>query len=172
MGSGAYAAHWLGDNHATWEGLRQSVVGILEYGLFGFAFVGVDICGFSGHATPELCRRWHELGAYYPFSRNHHNPYGSQDPAYWATVGHPEVTQAMVRAYRVRYRLLHHLYTLFYRAHVFGDTVARPMHHQFPHDIPSRSVQEQFFLGAAILVNPFLHEVQTQTVFLHNSYSQ
>lgn len=128
-GSGKFAGHWLGDNAATWDDLRWSIPGMLEFNLFGIPMVGADICGFAMDTTEELCRRWMQLGAFYPFSRNHNGQgFKSQDPAYFGP------TSLLVNSSRhylnIRYTLLPYLYTLFYHAHTRGDTVARPLVHE------------------------------------------
>ena len=57
VGSGQWVGHWLGDNGATWEEMKKSLVGIVEFNWFGIPFNGADICGFDGVPSEELCIR-------------------------------------------------------------------------------------------------------------------
>ncbi|WIA37090.1 hypothetical protein OEZ86_014060 [Tetradesmus obliquus] len=149
-GSGRFAAHWSGDNNATWAGLRQSVAALLAAGLWGMPQAGADICGFLGNSTEELCARWMSAGAFYTFSRNHNSLYSSpQEPYTW-----PAVAAAAKKALGMRYRLLPHLYSWHFRAHVQGGAVAQPLLFAFPDDFVARNVADQWLLGDSVLGRP------------------
>ncbi|KAL0592712.1 Sucrase-isomaltase, intestinal [Plecturocebus cupreus] len=156
-GSGRHAAHWLGDNTASWEQMEWSITGMLEFSLFGMPLVGADICGFVAETTEELCRRWMQLGAFYPFSRNHNaDGYEHQDPAFF---GQNSLLVTSSRHYlTIRYTLLPFLYTLFYKAHMFGETVARPVLHEFYQDQNSWIEDLEFLWGPALLITPVLKQ--------------
>ena len=130
---------------------------MLQFSQFGIPLVGADICGFSGLTNPEMCIRWHQLGAFYPFSRNH-NAAGmlAQDPA---SLGE-EAAAAIREVLLLRYYLLPHLYTLFALQTLTGGTVARPVWHEFPGEAAALGLDSQFLLGPALLVCPVLGEGQ------------
>ncbi|XP_062957072.1 probable maltase-glucoamylase 2 [Cynocephalus volans] len=156
-GSGKFAAHWLGDNAATWDDLRWSIPSILEFNLFGIPMVGANICGYTKNVTEELCRRWMQLGAFYPLSRNHNGPgFRDQDPA--AFGADSLLLNSSIHYLNIRYTLLPYLYTLFYHAHTRGETVARPLVHEFYQDSATWEVQEQFLWGPGLLITPVLYE--------------
>ncbi|NXA12159.1 MGA protein, partial [Sapayoa aenigma] len=155
VGSGKHTGHWLGDNAAIWDHLRWAIPGMLEFNLFGIPYIGADICGFFDNTTEELCRRWMQVGAFYPFSRNHNaEGYISQDPAFF---GADSVLVNSSKYYlNIRYTLLPYLYTLFYKAHTRGDTVVRPLLHEFYSDETTWDVDMQFLWGPGLLISPAL----------------
>uniref|UniRef100_A0A1I7ZM87 Alpha-glucosidase n=1 Tax=Steinernema glaseri TaxID=37863 RepID=A0A1I7ZM87_9BILA len=155
--SGRYTGTWLGDNTARWPDLQTSIIGITEFNMFGIPFVGADICGFNGNTTEELCLRWHQLGAFYPFMRNHNSINQiPQDPGVW-----PSVAEAAKKANHFRYRHLPYLFSLHFAASLYGGTVVRPPFFEFVQDEVTHTISHQFMLGPAIMVIPVIHEGAT-----------
>jgi len=124
----------------------------MDFNLFGVPMIGADICGFIFDTTEELCARWIEVGAFYPFSRDHNTLGAAPQELYlWDSV-----TEAAKNALGMRYQMLPYLYTLFYQANTVGATVARALWMNFPADTTALSISSQFMLGNAILVSPVL----------------
>uniref|UniRef100_W5L3G3 Alpha glucosidase 2 n=1 Tax=Astyanax mexicanus TaxID=7994 RepID=W5L3G3_ASTMX len=150
---GVYSGHWLGDNRSQWKDLYMSIPGMLTFNILGIPLVGADICGFSATTTEELCVRWTQLGAFYPFTRNHNTKDSqAQDP----TVFSPAARKAMTEVLLLRYSLFPFLYTLFHHAHLSGHTVARPLFFEFPRDLKTYKIDKQFLWGKSLLVTPVL----------------
>ncbi|XP_028274772.1 maltase-glucoamylase, intestinal [Parambassis ranga] len=154
-GVGKYSGHWLGDNAANWNDIKWAIPGMLEFSLFGIPYIGADICGFFDNSTEELCRRWMQVGAFYPFSRNHNaQGYEPQDPAAYGAGS--TLVESSKHYLRIRYTLLPYLYTLFYKAHTTGETVVRPVMHEFFSDSATWTVDRQFLWGKHLLITPVL----------------
>ncbi|KAL8620863.1 hypothetical protein ACOMHN_047034 [Nucella lapillus] len=150
VGSGMFGAHWSGDNDALWPDLYYSIPMILNTNMFGIPMCGADTCGFGGVTTRELCIRWMQLAAFYPFMRNH-NTLGSkaQDPASFDGVA----VDYMRSALETRYSLLPFMYTWFYLSHTTGTPVVRPLFMLFPN---TESMDKQFMWGDSLLISPVL----------------
>ncbi|KAF7388428.1 hypothetical protein HZH68_012370 [Vespula germanica] len=161
VGHGMYAGHWSGDVFSTWYDLQMSIPEILNFNLFQIPMIGADICGFNGNTTAALCNRWMQLGAFYPFARNHNSDSTiEQDPVALGDL----VVKSSKRAFTIRYWLLPYLYTLFFRAHKFGETVARPLFFEFINDKATYEIDTQFMWGKSLMINPVLEEGKTNVI--------
>ena len=134
-----------------------SIPQALSFSLFGIPMFGVDTCGFNGNSDEELCNRWMQLSAFFPFYRNHNTlSANSQEPYIWSSV-----IDATKTAMSIRFQLLPYMYTLFYQAHTTGSTVMRALSWECPNDPSLAAADLQFFLGPAILVTPVLAQGAT-----------
>lgn len=142
----------LRDNASKFYYMYFSIPQALSFSLFGIPMFGVDTCGFNGNSDEELCNRWMQLSAFFPFYRNHNVLSANPQEAYvWSSV-----IDATKTAMAIRFQLLPYIYTLFYYAHIRGDTVMRALAWEFPDDPTLSNADRQFFLGPSILVTPVL----------------
>ncbi|XP_048758029.2 lysosomal alpha-glucosidase-like isoform X2 [Ostrea edulis] len=158
-GQGHYGGHWSGDNFARYDDMYLSIPEMLNMNMFGISMIGADICGFHDDTTEQLCQRWQQLGAFYPFSRNH-NDLGKkdQDPAVFSET----MKNSSRTALTIRYALLPYLYTLFHKSNAMGNTVVRPLFFEFPQDTNTYSIEDQFLWGSDLMITPVLTQDTTK----------
>lgn len=156
-GSGKFAGHWGGDNQSLWAFMFFSIPQALSFALFGIPMFGVDTCGFNGNTDEELCNRWMQLSAFFPFYRNHNVLSAiSQEPYRWASV-----IEASKTAMNIRYQLLPYMYTLLYLSHSTGSTTMRALSWNFPNDPSLANADRQFMLGSSLMITPVLEQGAT-----------
>ncbi|HNM45779.1 MAG TPA: glycoside hydrolase family 31 protein [Candidatus Sumerlaeota bacterium] len=150
-----HSAVWTGDNRSAFSTMALDVALNLNMGMSGVGFVGCDIGGFQGNATPELFARWIEWGVFQPFCRAH-SAAGSFDHEPWAFG--PEVETIARRMIELRYQLLPYIYAQFVECARTGMPVNRPLALAYPQDATALSIGDQFLLGGDLLVAPILEQ--------------
>ncbi|KAB2093395.1 hypothetical protein ES319_A02G092400v1 [Gossypium barbadense] len=156
IGSQRYAATWTGDNLSNWEHLQMSISMMLQLGLSGQPLSGPDIGGFAGNATPKLFGRWLGFGAMFPFCRGHSET-GTIDHEPWSFG--KECEEVCRLALKRRYRLIPHIYTLFYMAHTRGTPVATPAFFADPKDPNLRTLESCFLLGPLLVYSSIMPDL-------------
>lgn len=150
-----YAAVWTADNTSAWDHLRVTVPMLLNVGMSGMPFVGSDVGGFFKDCSPELFIRWLQMAVFTPFCRDHTcDGTANQEP--WAFGTEAETISR--HSINQRYRLLPYLYDLIHEASLTGTPVVRPLILEFPNDERCCAVEDEFLLGASVLIAPILSE--------------
>lgn len=137
--------------------MYRGIAEALQFSIAGIPYFGVETCGFNGNSDLELCTRWMQLSAWYPFYRNHNNRNTIPQEAYrWATTA-----ESTRRIMNIRYSLIPYTYTLFHQANKAGATVLRALSWEFPNDASLAAVETQFMSGPALLITPVLAPLAT-----------
>ncbi|GJN05926.1 hypothetical protein PR202_ga23603 [Eleusine coracana subsp. coracana] len=158
VGSGAYAAHWTGDNKGTWENLRYSISPPCSTS-------ASSACRWSAR-TPVGSTLRRRRSSAQPVDRARRvlpvlqGPRQLRVPRQELYVWE-SVAKSARNALGMRYRLLPYLYTLNYQAHLTGAPVARPVFFSFPDFAPCYGLSTQFLLGKGVMVSPVLEEGAT-----------
>jgi alpha-D-xyloside xylohydrolase len=164
------AAVWSGDIASTFDELQAQVRAGMNIGLSGIPWWTTDIGGFHGGdpKSPyfrELIVRWFQFGVFCPLFRLH----GFRQPAdldqYWISGGPNEIWAFGDEAYEIISDLLHlreglrpYIMEQMNAAHQKGTPPMRPLFYDFPEDVTSWDVEDQFMFGPDLLVAPILFE--------------
>ena len=159
---------WIGDQEADFlpgDGLPTVVPALLNLGLSGVPFVTHDIAGYSGGpSTKELYFRWTELGAFTPIMRTHQ---GLLRDTNWNWDSDAETTAQFARFTRIHEALAPELRALADEAAITSAPIVRHLAYEFPDDVASRAVHDEFLLGSTLLVAPVVEEgAITRSVYL------
>lgn len=155
-----HAALLLGSRRGNGNGLRESLLGVLNLGLSGVPLVAIDNGGGKKHGFPEI---WHfsrkkeimlrrlELASLLPIFRLD----DSRREGPWEF--DREYLDSARKHIRRRYRLVFYLYSLVHESVRTGAPLVRPLFYHYPHIAPDRG-RDQFLLGSDLLAAPVLEE--------------
>ena len=130
----------------------------------GVPFVGADVGGFAEMSSGELYTRWLQAAALTPFLRSHSVGWvGDKEP--WAFG--EEYTKINRESIELRYKFLPYLYTLFHEHERSGEPVMRPLWYEFPNDLQTYLISDQYMVGSDVLVAPVIREgARTRGIYL------
>lgn len=143
----------------SWEGLRNSITRVMSSNLFGIPMAGAHLCDLSNMADEELCIRWLQVGAFFPYLESGFtsSPNNQAFPNLNANF-----LSALNASISLRYSILKHIYAVILQSNGSGS-IFKPMFYEFPsdsvlYDSNESFNDEQFMLGSALLVAPICYQ--------------
>ena len=148
------AITWSGDVEGKWEVLARQIPAGINFALSGIPYWNTDIGGYvSGNpgdpAYCELFIRWFQLGAFCPLFRVHGVNFGKE---MWRFG--PSAMKILEKFDRLRYQLLHYIYSTAWRVTSNGYTMLRGLVMDFRTDKAVYDIPDQYMFGSGIMVSP------------------
>ena len=161
-GSQAHGVFWAGDEDSTWEAFRHSVTAGLTAASCGIVYWGWDLAGFSGPVPDaELYLRAAGASAFMPIMQyhsefNHHQePLRDRTPWHVAEqTGDDRVVPVFRELAWLRERLVDYLASSAATTVATDRPLMRPMFFDHPGSAEAWEHQQQWMLGADLLVSP------------------
>ena len=151
---------WGGDQGCNWNDFPRVVRAGLSAALSGFFYWGHDAGGYAGVPTKNLYIRWLELGALSPIFQLH----GTTPREPW--IYDDETVKIAKYYFDLRWRLRDYVLAAAKAAREDGVPMWRPLLYEWPEDAATWNVDDEFLLGADLLVAPVLSEFDERKVYL------
>jgi alpha-glucosidase (family GH31 glycosyl hydrolase) len=158
---------FTGDQVRSWDdglGLSSLIPAVLNGSLSGWPYWGPDIAGFfqgeravDGSGEKELWIRWVQLGALMPTMRDMYGAMDGDPVDLWTD----KETLAVFRTYaQLHTALAPYLYRYAEIAHEEGLPIVRPLFLNYPDEVETYTLEDQYLLGDDLLVAPILEPDQ------------
>ncbi len=153
IGSQRYPALFLGDQQATFEGIKRSLRAGLNLSMCGFSYWGADVFGLSGKTTPEIHMRYAQWALLTPVARYFVRPEKIDNTRFpWS---HNKKVEANFKKYAgLRMQLLPYYNNLAHTSYREGLPLMRPLVLEFPDEANVTHVEDQIMLGPNLMICP------------------
>lgn len=147
-----YPVHWGGDAENTNSAMLASLRGGLSLGLCGFTYWSHDIGGFVSSPNTDLYLRWLAFGMFTSHARCHGNP--PKEP--WEFPGN--FMTEFRKLVKIRYSLIDYIAAEAEESSKNGWPMLRTLFFEFPEDITSWMIEDEYMFGKNYLVAPIFED--------------
>jgi hypothetical protein len=152
---------WSGDINTDFGTMANQRRFMLSSINIGESWWAMDIGGFQGHPSNENYYRWMEFGAFVPIYRVHGTNGEQREPWYYGADGLANATKFI----RIRYSLLPYIYSAYYKLHLIGLPIVRPLVMDYPDDNNTATDVNSWIFGDNMLVAPVMAQGATNMTF-------
>ena len=155
-GSQKWNCTWTGDQHATFDGMKQQLTCGLTISASGFSIWGTDMSGLVGKPTAEMLIRAFQFNTFVPLMRT-----GGEFTKQPWDYGEKAV-EVFKNHYWLRENIVETVYSYAVRSHKTGIPMAQAMPIAFPDFKAAVNADTQYLFCDNILVSAVLEENSTE----------
>jgi alpha-glucosidase (family GH31 glycosyl hydrolase) len=162
LGNHRYPIGFSGDTFVRWRTLAYQPYFTASAANVGYGWWSHDIGGHMfKDGTPELYLRWVQFGVFSPIFRLHSTKKAALDRRPWSKP--KRIYHAARDAMQLRHALLPYIYSMAWRAHMSGISIATPMYYGNMEEAEAFAARDQYFFGSELFIAPILKPSDLKT---------